>query len=476
VRKEGWFEFRDSFTGPRLLFPSLNRVAQTTMRQFRVVHCVGFYFPENVGGTEVYVRDLADSLRPYSIESVIVAATDGAYREYAWEQTRVVRYPSDWATVCSKTTEQASAGLSKFQELIASLKPDILHLHSWTAGAGLEHLQQAFNLNIPSIVTMHVIGAICMRGTMLRDGKAPCDGRIDEKRCSYCWTLSRGCPSPIAYAISRLPKCDATHWKLPAVLRRMGTLLSIRSIISAKVKELQLMEALSERIVAPSEWVRAALLKNGIPPEKIFVSMQAASSIFGRSDSTNAERTAGAPLTIGYIGRLEAVKGIDTLTDALSLLPNNLSVRLLVAGAGSDPRYLRSLHQAAERDSRIRLIGPVAPLQVPQFLKSVDVVAVPSRWMETGPLVVHEAHAAGVPVLGADLGGISERIRHRVDGMLLPVDNPHAWASAIREILGDGQLLARLRANCGQARTTDNVASEMATLYRQALQSPPRPS
>jgi glycosyltransferase involved in cell wall biosynthesis len=446
------------------------------MKQFRVVHCVGFYFPENVGGTEVYVRDLAHSLRTYSIESVIVAATDGAYREYAWEKTRVVRYPSDWATVCSKTTNEALAGLSKFQELIASLKPDILHLHSWTAGAGFEHLYQAFNLDIPSIVTMHVIAAICMRGTMLRNGKAPCDGRIDEKRCSYCWTLTRGCLPPIAYGISRLPKCDATHWKLPGVLRRMGTLLSIRSIISSKAEELQLMGALSERIVAPSEWVRAALLKNGIPPEKIFVSMQAAGDMFGRSDPISAERPAAAPLTIGYIGRLEVVKGIDTLTDALALLPNNLSVRLLIAGAGTDPRYLRALYQAAERDTRIRLIGPVDPSHVPQFLRSVDVVAVPSRWMETGPLVVHEAHAAGVPVLGADLGGISERIRHRVDGMLLPFDNPHEWASAIREILGDSQLLARLRANCRHARTTDNISSEMATLYRQALQRRPRAS
>jgi glycosyltransferase involved in cell wall biosynthesis len=446
------------------------------MRQFRVVHCVGFYFPESVGGTEVYVRDLARSLRAYSIESVIVAATDGAYREYTWEQTRVVRYPSDWATVCSNTTDAAPAGLSKFQELVASLRPDIFHLHSWTTGAGLEHLQQAFNLNIPSIVTMHVIDAICMRGTMLLNGKAPCDGRIDEKRCSHCFALSRGCLPPVAYGVSRLPKFKARHWRPPGILRRVATLLSIRSIIASKAQELQLMAQLSEHIVAPSEWVRAALLKNGIPPKKIVVSMQAATSIFAHCETTRPKKRATDPLLIGFFGRLDPVKGVDTLIDALSLIPNNLSVRLLIAGTGTDFGYLRSLHQAAARDSRIRLMGPIAPPDVPQFLRSVNVVAVPSRWMETGPLVVHEAHAAGVPVLGADLGGISERIRHRVDGLLLPFDNPQAWASAIREIIGDRQLLAQLQANCKRARTTDNVASEMTTVYEQALQAQPRAS
>ena len=55
----------------------------------RVAHCVGFYFPENVGGTEVYVRDLATGLDRFSVESEIVAATDRGYERYG-------RGFSDW--------------------------------------------------------------------------------------------------------------------------------------------------------------------------------------------------------------------------------------------------------------------------------------------------------------------------------------------------------------------------------------------
>jgi glycosyltransferase involved in cell wall biosynthesis len=94
---------------------------------------------------------------------------------------------------------------------------------------------------------------------------------------------------------------------------------------------------------------------------------------------------------------------------------------------------------------------------------------VPSRYMETGPIVVQEARALGIPVMGADLGGISERVEDGVDGWLLPFDDPEPWADAIREAATDRAKLARLSANMRRKRSQDDVASEMATLYRQIL-------
>jgi glycosyltransferase involved in cell wall biosynthesis len=433
----------------------------------RIVHCVGFYFPENVGGTEVYVRDLACALRARSIESVIVAATNGGYQEYDWEGTKIFRYPSSWV----EFDGDGGRGLSRFGELLSRLKPDIFHLHSWTPGAGLAHLVQAAGLDIRSVVTLHLVSSICMRGTMLLNGKTPCDGRIEETRCSHCWVLQRGAPEAVAFAVSRLPKIDATEWNVTGLRRRIGTLLSIRSLVASKARELQTMARLASRLVAPSDWVRAALLRNGVPPQSIVVSRQAASPVFTDRLLPRPARPPAAPLRIGYVGRLESFKGITTLIDALESIQDD--VRLLIAGTGIDPEYLQSLKGSAERDRRIHLIGPVNQDELPKFLSSVDVIAVPSQILETGPLVVHEAHAAGVPVLGADLGGITERIRHGVDGLLLPFDDPQAWVHAIHELARNRPLLARLAANCSQARTSDDVASEMAALYRQILDREP---
>jgi hypothetical protein len=64
-------------------------------RKLRVVHCVGFYFPDSMGGTEVYVRDLVTALARHSIDGTIIAATDGSYDRYSWQGVDVVRYPID---------------------------------------------------------------------------------------------------------------------------------------------------------------------------------------------------------------------------------------------------------------------------------------------------------------------------------------------------------------------------------------------
>ena len=59
----------------------------------------------------------------------------------------------------------------------------------------------------------------------------------------------------------------------------------------------------------------------------------------------------------------------------------------------------------------------------PAFLSRIDVLAVPSQWLETGPLVVLEAFAAGTPVIGSDLGGIRELVSDGRDGLLVPHDD-----------------------------------------------------
>jgi glycosyltransferase involved in cell wall biosynthesis len=103
-------------------------------------------------------------------------------------------------------------------------------------------------------------------------------------------------------------------------------------------------------------------------------------------------------------------------------------------------------------------------------MSRIDVLAVPSNYMETGPLVVLEAYAFGLPVMGADLGGIAERIRDGVDGWLLPFDDSRAWATAMRDVALDRANLRRLTGNILPSRTMADVASEMAEVYRQVLE------
>ena len=62
-------------------------------RQPRIAHCVGFYFPDQVGGTEVYVQDLLSELAKREVDGYVVAATNEVYRRYDWQGVPVIRYP-----------------------------------------------------------------------------------------------------------------------------------------------------------------------------------------------------------------------------------------------------------------------------------------------------------------------------------------------------------------------------------------------
>lgn len=448
--------------------------AEATGGRLRVVHCVGFYFPDSTGGTEVYVRDLVSALSRYAVDSTIIAATDGDYHRYSWNGVEVVRYPIDAPEVQRVRDKDVRKRRTMFQEIVEATKPDLFHLHSWTSGAGLRHLRQVARMGIPSVVTMHVPSPICMRGTMLLNDERPCDGRIDDRRCARCWALDRGLPAPAAYLVSRLPRWDVTDSVVSRLSPRAATLLSARAAAATKARQLRSMAALSERIVAPSEWVRAALSENAIPPEKVVVSGQSASAEFSDRKQRPLQGGNRREIVIGFLGRLERYKGADLLVRALARLPADLPVLLRIAGVGQDARFARRMEEATRKDSRIQLMGLVEHEKVPEFLADIDVLAVPSRYMETGPIVVQEARALGIPVMGADLGGISERVHHGVDGWLLPFDDPGPWAEAIRVAATDRAEVARLSNNMRRTRSIDDVASEMATLYREIMAGRPK--
>jgi glycosyltransferase involved in cell wall biosynthesis len=435
--------------------------------RLRVVHCVGFYFPDSTGGTEVYVRDLVSALTRQSVDGTIVAATDGAYDRYQWNGVDVVRYPIDATESQRIRPRDVRQRRTAFQDIVEAVRPDIFHLHSWTSGAGLRHLRQVARMGIPSVVTMHVPSALCMRGTMLLYDRQACDGLIDDRRCAECWALDRGMPRLVAPLVTFLPKWDVTDSFVSRMSQRAASLLSARANAETKARQLRSMATLSDRIVAPSEWVRAALAANAIPSEKVVVSGQAASDAF--FDRRPRPLEGHREIVIGFLGRLESYKGADLLVRALARLPADLPVRMRIAGIGTDPVFTRRFEALVAKEPRVTLVGLVEHEQVPSFLADIDVLAVPSRYMETGPIVVQEARALGIPVMGADLGGISERVEDGVDGWLLPFDDPQPWADAIREAATDRAKLSRLSANMRRKRSQDDVASEMAALYRQIL-------
>ena len=140
---------------------------------------------------------------------------------------------------------------------------------------------------------------------------------------------------------------------------------------------------------------------------------------------------------VGFVGRLEPVKGLGVLMQAFEWLTTRAS--LVVAGEGSERGLLVG--------DRVHALAPVAYENLPSLLKSLDVLALPSVTIlplhrEQFGRVLVEAMAAGVPVVGSSSGAIPEVIGDA--GLLVPERDPVALASAIDTILGDAELRQRL--------------------------------
>jgi glycosyltransferase involved in cell wall biosynthesis len=133
-------------------------------------------------------------------------------------------------------------------------------------------------------------------------------------------------------------------------------------------------------------------------------------------------------------------------------------------------RYHDELRALTRDDPRIRFHPPVAADQVVETLARYDATIVPSQWLETGPLTVLESFAAGVPVIGSNLGGIAELVMHDRDGWLVPYGDAGAWTAALRRFATDRQLIERLRAGVRPPRSTDDVARDMTAVYEAIVQ------
>ncbi len=181
-------------------------------------------------------------------------------------------------------------------------------------------------------------------------------------------------------------------------------------------------------------------------------------------------------LTLGVVALFRPRKGLEVLLEALARLKAaQTPVRLRAIGGFETPDYETRIHALAEQlgvSEQIDWIGFVR--DVPEQLRKLDVMVLPSLFGEGLPMVVLEAMAAGVPVVATRVEGVPEAIRDGQDGVLVKPGDAAALAVGIARLAG-GQLdWAALRASALQRHATHfsdrAMAAGVARVYRQVLQ------
>jgi glycosyltransferase involved in cell wall biosynthesis len=179
------------------------------------------------------------------------------------------------------------------------------------------------------------------------------------------------------------------------------------------------------------------------------------------------------PFAIGYLGRLTPEKGIDLLLQAASQLKNGWRLRIVGNGPLRESIPARAARLGVA--DRVTLEAGVPSTRVPDVMRQLDVLAVPSltmpNWKEQFGRVIVEAMACGVPVVGSDSGEIPNVIG--TGGLVTPEGDADALAGALARLRDDVELRHRLgqrgRARVFERFTHAKIAEQTVEVYRRLL-------
>jgi glycosyltransferase involved in cell wall biosynthesis len=210
-------------------------------------------------------------------------------------------------------------------------------------------------------------------------------------------------------------------------------------------------------------------VRNGAAREKIVFCPQGIPTdiLLHRSSQYNKPREEDGEFHIGYVGRIHYVKGVEIIVKAFRQLVAPRA-RLLICGARDEVgglKYERSVFRLAECDSRIKIFLNLPHDQLTKIYHSFNVLAVPSIWPETGPLVVWEALSYGVPVLASNNIGHPQLLKEGKNGIIVEPNTVSNWAIVLNRVINGDIKFSGF--NNQNLRTMDDVAKEMAEIYRQ---------
>ncbi len=223
----------------------------------------------------------------------------------------------------------------------------------------------------------------------------------------------------------------------------------------------------ASRIFAVSERLRQFAIDLGAAPEGKTISTESIRRCFRPRDRVACRIKHGLALDRPVIlsaGALVERKGHHRILEALrSIASGGTSVQLAIAGAagpeGQYERKLRDLTTQLGLEESVRFLGGLSPEALAEVMSACDVFCLAST-NEGWPNVVHEALACGAPVVATDVGAVPEMLAGGQNGLVVPVKNRAALASALQEALGrdwDRQAIAAW----GRARSWGQVASEV---------------
>jgi sugar transferase (PEP-CTERM/EpsH1 system associated) len=274
----------------------------------------------------------------------------------------------------------------------------------------------------------------------------------------HTWMFHANIPGRLLGRLAGVPHIISSE-------RTMGQEGSVRRLLNRWTGRL------ADRILCVSHNVADFAAKEiGLPVDRLVV--------IQNGIDTNVFRPASAQpakppdhLTIGYVGRLEQVKGVNFLIDAFApLVAEHPHLQLHLVGDGSERAALAQQAQTLGLGDKVQFLGIRSDM--PALYPTFDLFVLPSLW-EGMPNVALEAMACGVPVIATNTGGTPEVVQDGNSGLLVPPGNAAALTQAMAALIADAERRCQL-AQAGrhfveQTFSINQTVAQTVALYEQLL-------
>lgn len=323
----------------------------------------------------------------------------------------------------------------------------VLHLINGEHYSGAERVQDLLAMRLPD--TGYEVGFVCVR-----------PGRFDTQRQAQdaplaCYPMRNKLDLRPAWRIANLVRSGQyqllhAHTPRTALLGRLAAGLTgvpmVYHVHSPAIRDStrswhNWVNGVSERwsvwravrLICVSASLAGHMQDAGFPAQRIRVVPNGVP----RLPAQPRRQSPTGTWTLGTVALFRPRKGTEVLIEALAcLLAHNVPARLRLVGPFESPQYekqIRSLARERGVESAIDWVGYTQDVNTE--LANMDLFVLPSLFGEGLPMVVLEAMAARVPVIGTDVEGVPEAIRHGQDGVITRAGDADDLARGIRQVI-----------------------------------------
>lgn len=266
---------------------------------------------------------------------------------------------------------------NKITEILKNSKHDIMHVQNFFPLISPSIYYAAKKQKVPIVQAVRNYRLICPAYSLYRDGHI----------CTDC--VGHTVPLPVV-----IHKCYRHDVSASAAVAGMLTIHNIANTWN-----------LVDRFICISEFVKQQLINGGYPESKLIVKPN---FVFPDPGEALVKEN-----YFVFVGRLQTEKGLHNLLEAMSMLKDGFKLKII----GTGP-LLNGVLEIARVNPNIEYMGELSLEKTYEIIGKAKFLIIPSVWHEPFGRVVVEAYAKGTPVIGADVGGIPELIKHEQTGLI----------------------------------------------------------